>query len=195
MSAVLAIAHYTTLEALRNRLLWLVVGFVVGGFTFAEFIGEVAITESAGVSEQLPGRGFARERGVHGQLVCDHQHGARVQRQGVGAGAVPTHRQEQRTFWASCLVSAVWPCLPRPCTRWRCCCTRRSTRRLMWGMFADGRAAHRHDLQPAVLVYLCTCDARLERGHGFLCAGPHHHRLAAHRARPAWTRRPACHSS
>lgn len=47
MSAVLAVAHYTTLEALRNRLLWLVVGFVVGGFTFAEFIGEVAITESA----------------------------------------------------------------------------------------------------------------------------------------------------
>lgn len=47
MSAVLAVAQYTTLEALRNRLLWLVVGFVVGGFTFAEFIGEVAITESA----------------------------------------------------------------------------------------------------------------------------------------------------
>ncbi len=46
MPAVLAIAYYTTLEALRNRLLWLVVSFVVGGFTLAEFIGEVAITES-----------------------------------------------------------------------------------------------------------------------------------------------------
>ena len=44
--SVLVIASYTFLEAIRNRLLWLVLAFVLGAFTFAEFLGEVAITES-----------------------------------------------------------------------------------------------------------------------------------------------------
>jgi len=44
--ALFTIAAYTLLEAIRNRLLWLVFVFMVGAFTLAEFLGEVAITES-----------------------------------------------------------------------------------------------------------------------------------------------------
>lgn len=43
---VLAIAAYTVIEALRNRLLGLVAAFLVGGFALSQFLGEVAITES-----------------------------------------------------------------------------------------------------------------------------------------------------
>ena len=46
MSPVSAIASYTFLEAIRNRLLWLVLMFVVAAFTLAEFLGEVTVTES-----------------------------------------------------------------------------------------------------------------------------------------------------
>lgn len=45
-SPVLAIALYALLEAVRTRLAWLVVGFLAVGFSLAEFLGEVAITES-----------------------------------------------------------------------------------------------------------------------------------------------------
>lgn len=41
-----AIAFYTLLEALRNRLLWLVVGVMLVAFGLAEFLGAVAITET-----------------------------------------------------------------------------------------------------------------------------------------------------
>lgn len=41
-----AIAYYTLLEALRNRLLWLVVGILLAAFGLAEFLGAVAITET-----------------------------------------------------------------------------------------------------------------------------------------------------
>ncbi len=41
-----AIAYYTLLEALRNRLLWLVLGVLLLGFGLAEFLGDVAITET-----------------------------------------------------------------------------------------------------------------------------------------------------
>lgn len=41
-----AIALFTFLEALRNRLVWLVLGFVLVGFGLAEFLGAVAITET-----------------------------------------------------------------------------------------------------------------------------------------------------
>lgn len=41
-----AIAYYTLLEALRNRLLWLLVGVLLAGFGLAEFLGAVAITET-----------------------------------------------------------------------------------------------------------------------------------------------------
>lgn len=40
------IAAYTFLEAIRNRLVWLVAVFIFAGFALAEFVGEVAITES-----------------------------------------------------------------------------------------------------------------------------------------------------
>jgi len=43
---IFAIAWYTFFEAIRNRLLWLVLAFMVAAFTFAEFLGEVAVTES-----------------------------------------------------------------------------------------------------------------------------------------------------
>ncbi len=45
-SPTLAIAKYTALEALRNRLLWLVFAFLIVAFGLTEFIGDVAITES-----------------------------------------------------------------------------------------------------------------------------------------------------
>lgn len=43
---LLAIGAYTFLEALRNRLAWLVCAFLAGGFALAEFIGELALTET-----------------------------------------------------------------------------------------------------------------------------------------------------
>jgi ABC-type transport system involved in multi-copper enzyme maturation permease subunit len=44
--AIVTIAAFTLLEAVRNRLLWLVVAFLVAGFGLTEFVGEVAITEA-----------------------------------------------------------------------------------------------------------------------------------------------------
>lgn len=46
-SKISTIAFYTFLEATRNRLLWLVVAFVVIGFGLSQFVSEIAITESA----------------------------------------------------------------------------------------------------------------------------------------------------
>jgi len=45
-SKISTIAFYTFLEAARNRLVWLVVAFVVIGFGLSQFVSEVAITES-----------------------------------------------------------------------------------------------------------------------------------------------------
>ena len=39
------IARFTVIEAIRNRLLWLALVIVIGGFGFAEFLGDLAITE------------------------------------------------------------------------------------------------------------------------------------------------------
>jgi len=44
--APVVIAYYTLLEALRNRLLWLVLGVIVASFGLVEFIAAVAITET-----------------------------------------------------------------------------------------------------------------------------------------------------
>ena len=46
-SKIATIAFYTFLEAMRNRLVWLVVGFVVIGFGLSQFVAEIAIAESA----------------------------------------------------------------------------------------------------------------------------------------------------
>ena len=45
-SALAAIAAYTFLEAVRNRLLWLVVALVLAALALAAFVGSVAITET-----------------------------------------------------------------------------------------------------------------------------------------------------
>ena len=52
-SKILTIAYYTFLEATRNRLVWLVVAFVVIGFGLAQFVSEIAITESASFQSSL----------------------------------------------------------------------------------------------------------------------------------------------
>jgi len=44
--AVLCIARYTLLEALRNRLLWLVAVLVLVALTLAQLVGAIAITET-----------------------------------------------------------------------------------------------------------------------------------------------------
>ena len=54
-SALAAIARYTFMEAMRNRLLWLMLVFVVGAFGLAAFVGGVAITESAQFSSAFIG--------------------------------------------------------------------------------------------------------------------------------------------
>lgn len=54
-SAPLVIARYTLLEALRNRLLWLVAVFLIVAFGLSEFIGDVAITETAQIESGLFG--------------------------------------------------------------------------------------------------------------------------------------------
>ncbi|MGI9336005.1 MAG: ABC transporter permease subunit [Gammaproteobacteria bacterium] len=46
-SPVATIAAYTLVEALRNRLLWLIGAFIVATVVLVEFTGEVAITEAA----------------------------------------------------------------------------------------------------------------------------------------------------
>ena len=43
---IVTIASYTFLEAIRNRLLWLVMILLIAGFGLAEFLGAVAITET-----------------------------------------------------------------------------------------------------------------------------------------------------
>ena len=53
MSAVLTIARFTVLEAVRGRLVWLVAGFVVTGYVLALFVGDLAITETQGFRSGL----------------------------------------------------------------------------------------------------------------------------------------------
>ena len=55
VTAVLAIARFTALEAIRGRLAWLVAGFTIMGCVLAVFAGEVAITETQGVRSGLAG--------------------------------------------------------------------------------------------------------------------------------------------
>lgn len=47
LSAMLAIARYTALEALRTRYVWLVLALVGAGMAIASFTGDLAITETA----------------------------------------------------------------------------------------------------------------------------------------------------
>ncbi|NIR28066.1 MAG: ABC transporter permease [Gammaproteobacteria bacterium] len=54
-AAPMVVAHYTLLEALRNRLLWLVVAFMVVSFGLSRFIAEVAITETVQVESAVFG--------------------------------------------------------------------------------------------------------------------------------------------
>lgn len=54
-SPVVAIAAYTFLEGLRNRLVWLVVAFLVAAVGMAEFTGALAITESIAFRSGLLG--------------------------------------------------------------------------------------------------------------------------------------------
>ena len=55
VTAVLAIARLTVLDAVRSRLAWLVAGFTVGGCVLAVFAGELAITETQGFRSGLLG--------------------------------------------------------------------------------------------------------------------------------------------
>ena len=57
--AITAIASYTLLEAVRNRLVYLAVGLVLLGFVLVEFVSEVAITESVEFQSAFLG-GFLR---------------------------------------------------------------------------------------------------------------------------------------
>ena len=55
MTAVLAIARITVLEAARSRFAWLVAGFAIAGCVLAAFAGEVAITGTQGYRSGLLG--------------------------------------------------------------------------------------------------------------------------------------------
>ena len=46
LGAGLTIARYTVLEALRNRLLWLLIGAAAGAFTLGVLLDALALTES-----------------------------------------------------------------------------------------------------------------------------------------------------
>ncbi len=52
---VLSIASFTVLEALRNRLLWLVLAIVLGALGLAQFAGALAVTETAQIQSALLG--------------------------------------------------------------------------------------------------------------------------------------------
>jgi len=53
LQAILPIARYTLLEALRNRLFWLALILVAAGLGFAQFLQQVAITESNQIQATL----------------------------------------------------------------------------------------------------------------------------------------------
>ena len=55
VTAVLAIARLTALEAARGRFAWLVAGFVIAGSVLAVFAAEVAITETQGYRSGILG--------------------------------------------------------------------------------------------------------------------------------------------
>ena len=55
VTAVLTIARFTALEALRSRFAWLIAGFMVAGWVLAVFAGEVAIAETQGFRSGLLG--------------------------------------------------------------------------------------------------------------------------------------------
>ena len=50
---IFPIARYTLLEAQRNRLLWLALILVAAGLVFAQFLQQVAITESNQIQAAL----------------------------------------------------------------------------------------------------------------------------------------------
>ena len=51
--AILTIAHYTLLEALRNRLLWLLVLLALGALAVSGFLQDLALTESRALQTAL----------------------------------------------------------------------------------------------------------------------------------------------
>ena len=53
--AALTIARYTLLEALRNRLLWLLLGLALGAVCLSGFLNELALTESRQLQAALLG--------------------------------------------------------------------------------------------------------------------------------------------
>lgn len=55
MTAALAIARLTALEAVRSRFAWLVAGYTIAGCALALFAGELAVTEARGFRAGLLG--------------------------------------------------------------------------------------------------------------------------------------------
>ncbi|MGH8615638.1 MAG: ABC transporter permease [Gammaproteobacteria bacterium] len=55
LHTVLSIALFTVLEGMRTRLLWLVVCVLVTGLSLAEFLGEIALTESVEIKSGVLG--------------------------------------------------------------------------------------------------------------------------------------------
>lgn len=53
MNAILPISYYTVLEALRNRLLWVVLGMAFAAWGLTAFVGELAITETREIQVSL----------------------------------------------------------------------------------------------------------------------------------------------
>ena len=53
LRAILPIARFTLIEALRNRLLWLALILVVAGLAFTRFLQQIAITESLQIQTAL----------------------------------------------------------------------------------------------------------------------------------------------
>lgn len=57
-SPVFSIARLTALEAIRNRLVWLLLATVLCGFGLIQFIGDIAITETRQIQSALMGSFF-----------------------------------------------------------------------------------------------------------------------------------------
>jgi len=76
MPIVASLARATLLEAVRNRLLWLAVVVVVIAFGLAQFLNQVAITESREIQTALLAAAAQGCRRLHGGCVRDYEHGA-----------------------------------------------------------------------------------------------------------------------
>lgn len=63
MSQCITIAKFTLLEALRNRLLWLMLVIMVAGFGLTEFVGDIAIADQQQIQRVLLSS-FLRYSGV-----------------------------------------------------------------------------------------------------------------------------------